>query len=247
MLRRALQEWGGASDLWVFAYASLIWRPDFDVAEQRHGAGTRLAPRPEDVEPHQPRHTRNAGPGVRAAVRRQLPGRRAAGAAARRRRRCCTSCGSARWSPASTTRAGCAARPPPARCGRWVSRCRAPAPTTPASSARERYRQIFAHARGRYGTTLDYADQTLRCLQQHGIHDAALHRLLHHATRPETPALRAGPSRLPILGPWTTSPTCARATSAPNSAKTPRQADPLQQFSQWLDEAIRARSPSPTQ
>ena len=45
----------------------------------------------------------------------------------------------------------------------------------------ERYRHIFAHSRGRYGTTLDYADQTLRCLQQHGIHDGALQRLLSHA------------------------------------------------------------------
>ena len=35
MLARVRQEWGGQSDLWVFAYASLIWRPDFAVAEQR--------------------------------------------------------------------------------------------------------------------------------------------------------------------------------------------------------------------
>jgi len=36
MLQHALREWGGQSDLWVFGYASLIWRPDFDFAEQRH-------------------------------------------------------------------------------------------------------------------------------------------------------------------------------------------------------------------
>ena len=35
LLHRTLREWGGRDDLWVFAYASLIWRPDFDVAEQR--------------------------------------------------------------------------------------------------------------------------------------------------------------------------------------------------------------------
>jgi cation transport protein ChaC len=28
-------EWGGAKDLWVFGYASLIWRPEFEAAEQR--------------------------------------------------------------------------------------------------------------------------------------------------------------------------------------------------------------------
>jgi glutathione-specific gamma-glutamylcyclotransferase len=35
MLREALESWGGADDLWVFGYASLIWRPEFDAAEQR--------------------------------------------------------------------------------------------------------------------------------------------------------------------------------------------------------------------
>ncbi len=35
MLRDAVDTWGGESDLWVFGYASLIWRPEFDAAEQR--------------------------------------------------------------------------------------------------------------------------------------------------------------------------------------------------------------------
>ena len=34
LLDEALTAWGGQQDLWVFAYASLIWRPDFEVAEQ---------------------------------------------------------------------------------------------------------------------------------------------------------------------------------------------------------------------
>ena len=29
------RSWGGRSDLWVFGYASLIWRPEFDAAEHR--------------------------------------------------------------------------------------------------------------------------------------------------------------------------------------------------------------------
>ena len=35
MLANALRDWGGTDDLWVFGYASLIWRPEFHSAEQR--------------------------------------------------------------------------------------------------------------------------------------------------------------------------------------------------------------------
>ena len=35
MLDAAMREWGGQTDLWVFGYASLIWRPEFVATEQR--------------------------------------------------------------------------------------------------------------------------------------------------------------------------------------------------------------------
>ena len=35
MLAQALRDWGGEQDLWVFGYASLIWRPEFEAVEQR--------------------------------------------------------------------------------------------------------------------------------------------------------------------------------------------------------------------
>ncbi|HEV7915741.1 MAG TPA: gamma-glutamylcyclotransferase [Albitalea sp.] len=34
-LAKIREEWGGGKDLWVFGYASLIWRPEFESAEQR--------------------------------------------------------------------------------------------------------------------------------------------------------------------------------------------------------------------
>jgi cation transport protein ChaC len=48
----------------------------------------------------------------------------------------------------------------------------------------ETYRQIFQQASGRFGTTLDYALQTYRSLQNHGIEDRALAALLRHADGP---------------------------------------------------------------
>lgn len=35
LLERTLAQWGGAVDLWVFGYASLIWHPGFDAVEHR--------------------------------------------------------------------------------------------------------------------------------------------------------------------------------------------------------------------
>ena len=43
------------------------------------------------------------------------------------------------------------------------------------------YQDIFRNATGRYGTTLDYAQETLNSLKQHGIHDKALEALLQFA------------------------------------------------------------------
>ena len=35
MLDETMRAWGGDGDLWVFGYASLIWRPEFDSIEAR--------------------------------------------------------------------------------------------------------------------------------------------------------------------------------------------------------------------
>ena len=35
LLQTALREWGGVADLWVFGYASLIWKPEFTFTERR--------------------------------------------------------------------------------------------------------------------------------------------------------------------------------------------------------------------
>ena len=35
LLAQVQRQWGGQDDLWVFGYASLIWRPEFDASEHR--------------------------------------------------------------------------------------------------------------------------------------------------------------------------------------------------------------------
>jgi len=35
-LSKVRAEWGGDKDLWIYGYASLIWRREFDAVEQRH-------------------------------------------------------------------------------------------------------------------------------------------------------------------------------------------------------------------
>lgn len=44
------------------------------------------------------------------------------------------------------------------------------------------YRDIFARAAGRFGSTREYAEQTLRALRARGIEDRALARLIQLAT-----------------------------------------------------------------
>ncbi|MBU1444125.1 MAG: gamma-glutamylcyclotransferase, partial [Gammaproteobacteria bacterium] len=56
----------------------------------------------------------------------------------------------------------------------------------------DHYRRIFASASGRYGTSLDYAHQTLLELQRHSIHDAALARLIRLAEHQLSDAAACG-------------------------------------------------------
>jgi cation transport protein ChaC len=67
----------------------------------------------------------------------------------------------------------------PVRALAFTLSARSPNHTGPLSD--ERYRDIFAHSCGRYGSTLDYARQTLHGLRAHGIEDRALAHLLRLA------------------------------------------------------------------
>lgn len=180
-LERITHEWGGRDDLWVFGYASLIWRPDFEPAERLparvHGwhRALKMWSRINRGTPEQP--------GLVFAL---LRGGSCAGLVLRVHRREAPTVLPALW---AREMPGAGVYEP-----RWLGchtprgRIRALGFTLPAHSpshtgelSPEQLRHIFAHARGRYGTTLDYARATLEALRAHGIEDRALERLLRHA------------------------------------------------------------------
>jgi cation transport protein ChaC len=180
MLEQALRDWGGRQDLWIFGYASLIWRPEFDPAEQRVGRvhgyhrALKMWSRINRGTPECPGlvFALLCGGSCQGMAMR-VP--RAQGEDVLRRlwpREMVTGVYDPNWLQCQTAQ----------------GRVPALAFTLPRHSPNytgeldpDQYRQIFATASGRYGSTLDYARLTLEHLQQLGIHDAALARLLRLA------------------------------------------------------------------
>lgn len=180
LLARTLAEWGGHDDLWIFGYASLIWRPDFDFEEKRP-AQVRGWHRALKMWSRVNRGTPEC-PGLVFAL---LSGGSCHGMAFRVRRaqvpdtlarlwqrEMPTGVYDPRWLRCLT------AHGPVSALGFTLSR-RSPNFTGQLSAAQ--YRQIFQQACGRYGSTHDYARRTFESLRAHGIHDRVLEQLLHHA------------------------------------------------------------------
>ena len=180
MLEATRREWGGKSDLWVFGYASLIWRPDFEVAEHRaakvHGWHRALK---------MWSRVNRGTPEVPGLVFALLTGGSCHGMALRVRRRDAEDVLQKLWLREMVT----GVYDP-----RWLhcQTARGPVKALAFTLSRKssnftgdlhhtHYRQIFTTAQGRYGTTLDYARQTLESLRAQGIHDDALKKLLRHA------------------------------------------------------------------
>ncbi len=177
LLAQALHEWGGRSDLWVFGYASLIWRPEFDHIEHRlatvHGwhRALKMWSRINRGTPECPGlvFAMLSGGSCQGMVFR-IP--RHDGRATLERlwaREMPTGVYDARWLHCRTAKGAVKAL------AFTLSR---KSPNFTGDLSEARYRQIFSQACGRYGTTLDYAQRTLEHLRQHRIHDRALERLL---------------------------------------------------------------------
>jgi glutathione-specific gamma-glutamylcyclotransferase len=180
MLARTLAQWGGRRDLWIFAYASLIWRPDFEVQEQRaarvHGwhRALKMWSRVNRGTPE--------NPGLVFAL---LSGGSCHGMVLRVKqaqvpdvmeklwaREMVTGVYDPKWLPCMTPQGSVDAL------AFTLSR---QSPNFTGDLSATRYQQIFSSSRGRYGTTHDYAQQTFESLKARGIHDRALEKLLAHA------------------------------------------------------------------
>ncbi|HEU4457555.1 MAG TPA: gamma-glutamylcyclotransferase [Methylibium sp.] len=180
LLRKTLDDWqrhhpGG--DFWVFGYASLIWRPEFAAAEQRrarvHGHHRAL----------QMRSRINRGtPQVPGLVFALVAGGSCAGMVYRIERarveaemqrlwdrEMPTGVYDPKWLPCQTAQG-------PVRALAFTLSRSSPSYTGELDDAS--LLGILRHARGKFGSTLDYLVETGCCLRKHGIRDATVERQL---------------------------------------------------------------------
>lgn len=180
MMTDTLAAWralGPRPDLWVFGYASLVWRPEFKAAEQRL-ARVQGYHRCLKMWSRVNRGTYEQ-PGLVFAL---MAGGSCQGVALRLPHEEVEATMPTLWAREM---------PNPVYDPKWLPCQTAQGPVTAlaftlshrspnytGALSPEQYRDIFARSRGRYGTTLAYASQTLEGLRAHGIEDRALARLL---------------------------------------------------------------------
>jgi glutathione-specific gamma-glutamylcyclotransferase len=153
---------GARRELWVFGYASLIWRPEFEAAERRPAQvfGWHRAFRMRS------RVNRGSAevPGLVFAL---MPGGSCHGVVYRLR---------AETADEELERLWAREMPTGVYDPRWLA-CRTAQGTVPGL-AFTLMLHILRHARGRYGRTLDYLADTARSLREHGLHDREIERLM---------------------------------------------------------------------
>ena len=182
LLEKALREWGGHSDLWLFGYASLIWRPDFEFAERRparvHGwhRALKMWSRINRGTPDCPGLVFGmlSGGSCQGVVFR-IPKSHGRETLTRLwQREMVTGVYDPKFLMCHTTHG------PVSALAFTLSR---KSPSHTGVLSEEEYCRIFATASGIYGTTLDYVEATVNELRRHKIHDRQLERLLRMARR----------------------------------------------------------------
>jgi cation transport protein ChaC len=180
MLLRATAQWGGREDLWVFGYASLIARPEFEADEHRlaHVRGwhraLRMRSRVNRGTPEQPGlvFALLHGGSCQGVVYR-VPRKRAA---AELQRLWLREMPNAVYDP----------RFLPCRTAQGEVRALAftlsrQSPNFVATMAEHELLHVFKHARGRFGTTLEYLLETAEALRRRGLRDREIERMVELA------------------------------------------------------------------
>ncbi len=181
-LRQAHVQWGARGDLWVFGYASLIWRPEFEAVEQRaarvHGfhRALKMHSRVNRGTPERPGLVFALLPGgscrglvfriARDRVDEELPRLWA--------REMPNAVYDARWLRCHT------AQGPVVALGFTLSR---KSPNFTGSLDDAQLLAILRSASGRYGSTLAYLVETAAGLAAHGIADPEVERMVALARR----------------------------------------------------------------
>ena len=177
MLAQTMAEWGGRSDLWVFGYASLIWRPEFVLDEHRLGRvhgyhrALKMWSRINRGTPECPGLVfAMLSGGSCQGVTFRIPRREAAEVLSKLwAREMMTGVYDPRWLSCRTAKGD-------VRSLAFTLSRRSPSYTGALSD--QRYREILSASCGRFGTTLDYAQKTWEKLMELGIRDHELERVL---------------------------------------------------------------------
>ena len=181
-LAQLRRQWAGTRERWVFGYASLIWRPEFDAAEHRpalvrgwHRA-LRMRSRVNRGTPQQPGLVFALLPG--GACRGVVYRFRAEGAEAELERLWAreqpTGVYDARLLPCATPQGTVVAL-----AFTLARRSEACVPRLPDAELLH----VLRHARGRYGSTLEYVLRTAEALRERGLHDREIERMVALARR----------------------------------------------------------------
>jgi cation transport protein ChaC len=180
MLLRTTAMWGGREDLWVFGYASLIARPEFEAEEHRlaHVRGwhraLRMRSRVNRGTPEQPGlvFALLHGGSCRGVVYR-VPRKRAAAELQRLwLREMPTAVYDPRFLPCRT---------PQGEVRALAFTLSRQSPSFVGTMAEHELLHVFRHARGRFGTTLEYLLETADALRRRGLRDREIERMVELA------------------------------------------------------------------
>jgi len=181
-LQRLREMWRGRGERWVFGYASLIWRPEFDAAEHQSALvrgwhrALRMRSRVNRGTPQQPGLVFALLPGgaCRGVVYRLRPESAEEELDRLWAREMPTGVYDPRLLPCQTPQG-----PVLALAFTLSRRSEACLPRLPD----EEVLHILRHAHGRYGSTLNYLAETATALQERGVRDREIERLMALARR----------------------------------------------------------------